>query len=349
MELDQSPVFSSSQVTNRSQVETRYRDEEFIDQPESATANLGPINSKQPLSTIEEDESFSSRTDRFPENFSAMHPSQHQPTRATGKADPEVNPLRDSLLEDLRPLGLPLTLSVRSPGSFDPVKLRLLSLQSAFVFLKDPSQIDTRARYEALLQLGINAIGKPKEIMNRHLSRSERICFKKELLMLDTLLTEVFQYTSPDGLLAYSIKYQHLEDLQELLKHARDTIAKKALITPNTLPDIPTWGQENKPLQYWETLDFEILGTNFRLQVENFLAYIADWLMEEDGDETREEKGKQKESPRVYSSWINPPAGSSTPIRPLTGPTPTPFKAQAPIPGVQLPKLKESVASNSAR
>ncbi|KAJ2922286.1 hypothetical protein H1R20_g14807, partial [Candolleomyces eurysporus] len=194
------------------------------------------------------------------------------------------------------------------PGSYDRVKLRIPSLQPPFTFNKDASSQDVQKRYQELLQLGLNALNQPETLLDRTMTRAERIAYKPELNLLDTLLTEVYQFTTTEGEVAFSIKPRIYKQLRERLKKAEDNIFKhNPSLDPNELPHLPAWGPYNRDLQYWNPVDFEIVGVNYRLQVENFLIALADKLYSEGNDHNTKDKAYGITPPRHdFSSFLPP-------------------------------------------
>ncbi|KAJ2922288.1 hypothetical protein H1R20_g14809, partial [Candolleomyces eurysporus] len=177
------------------------------------------------------------------------------------------------------------------PGSYNRVKLRIPSLQPPFTFNKDASSQDVQKQYQELLQLGLNALNQPETLLDRTMTRAERIAYKPELNLLDTLLTEVYQFTTTEGEVVFSIKPRIYKQLRERLKKAEDNIFKhNPSLDPNELPHLPAWGPYNRDLQYWNPVDFEIVGVNYRLQVENFLIALADKLYSEGNDHNTKDK-----------------------------------------------------------
>ncbi|RXW12199.1 hypothetical protein EST38_g13655, partial [Candolleomyces aberdarensis] len=188
---------------------------------------------------------------------------QPQPLTVAGSMRdmPEVNPYAGRRPEELRPLQFPLHVYKETPGSYDRVLLRIPTLQPPFTFNKDPSRKEVLDRYQALLQLGLDSLNQPKNIPNRNMTRTERIAYKTELKLLDTLLTEVYQYTSPEEEVAFSIKPRLYQKIKDRLKKTEENVYRhNPSIDPNLLPEIPAWGPYGRDLQYWSPVDFEILG-----------------------------------------------------------------------------------------
>ncbi|RXW13521.1 hypothetical protein EST38_g12332 [Candolleomyces aberdarensis] len=239
-------------------------------------------------------------------------PSPPEPLTVIGQSEEmaEVNPYAEKGLYKLRPMDYPLHVYKETPGEYNRVKLRIPTLQPPHTFGKDPSRKDVQERYQELVQLGLDAIGQPEKIVDRNLSRGERIMYKSELTLLDLLLTEVYQYTSPEEERAYSIKPRLYGKLKELLKRAEDAVHRQdPLLSPNDLPDLPAWGPYNRELQYWSPVDFEIIGVNFRLQVENFLKTLADRIYARDKEDPKKPKEKGKEREGIQPPSSNQQAG----------------------------------------
>jgi hypothetical protein len=158
--------------------------------------------------------------------------------------------------------------------------------------------------------LGLDAIQQPEEVHDRTLTRAERIAYKGDLNLLDQLLTEVYQYTSPEGNIAFSIKPRLYQKLSERLRKVEDTVYRQdPSINANNLPNLPSWGPYARDLQYWNSVDFEIIGANYRLQVENFFVALLDQVYaKKEKDEPQ--KGKEREGGPASSSQI---PSSSTP------------------------------------
>ena len=121
------------------------------------------------------------------------------------------------------------------------------------------------------------------------------------------MLTEVYQYESPEGVVAYSLKYPHLRSLQELLDKAihssRGKLSEEAW---DSFPPIPIWELENRAPLYWRARDFEILGVNYRLQVEEWLAELADRIKDK-------YRGRSRKGKRVAKEGSNRPLKEQTP------------------------------------
>ena len=73
-----------------------------------------------------------------------------------------------------------------------------------------------------------------------------------------------------------SVGFCDLRKVSHRLKLRRSDAEEDLIISGEGIPNLPRWGS-GKVNEFWTANDFEILGACYRREVENFLAYLAEY------------------------------------------------------------------------
>ncbi|KAF8991304.1 hypothetical protein BDQ17DRAFT_309206 [Cyathus striatus] len=141
--------------------------------------------------------------------------------------------------------------------------------------VKSMPPADLWDRIELALKLGRLALKRP--LRSRSLSRREEQLFEKELSMFRDVLTFILQVGFRDGTVGYCISKPRLHKLMKKLKRRRDEAQDSLVLQCVRIPCLPVWGRNGDISEIWERNEFEILAACFRVEVEGFLGYLADF------------------------------------------------------------------------
>ncbi|KAJ7236316.1 hypothetical protein C8J57DRAFT_1530123 [Mycena rebaudengoi] len=207
----------------------------------------------------------------------SIDPLSINPSEPSAPATPIIPPGNLSEAEDLEDFMGPL-----ESRELDPAKrsvkgsLDLPTFQAYTDIKHDPVVL---ARRETSLDFRASAFAKGFLYEPRSLSRRlAKFILSDALACVETVISLVEVGQMKDGTQVYRVQkgdywvlWKQLDDLRKRAKPALD-------IFGSLMPSMPTWGRSEDPLAYYVANNYEILGICYRVEVENYLATLAQYF-----------------------------------------------------------------------